>query len=62
MLSDVTGINIHWTEKPVQHWLPIQTFDGNESKRIVREVNKLLKKRVIEKVRYTPNMYYQALF
>ena len=55
VLSDVSGIHIDCIEGPFQHWLPPQKFDDHESNRIDQEVSKLVEKRVIERVEYTPH-------
>ena len=62
VLSDLSRVNIDCIEKPAQHWLPPQKFDDHELNKIDQEVSKLVEKRVIERVEYTPHHILSSIF
>ena len=62
VLSDVSGVHIDCTEGAVQHWLPPQKFGDHDSNRIDQEVSKLVEKRVIERIEYTPRHILSSIF
>lgn len=62
ILSDVLGVSIQCDDTPVQHKLPINKHNENDTKNINLEVQKLLMKGVIEEASYDPEQIISTIF
>ena len=62
ILSDVLGVSIQCDDTPVQHKLPTNKHNENDTKNINLEVQKLLTKGVIEEASYDPEQIISTIF
>ena len=62
ILSDVLGASIELSANPSQHRLPGHAFNEHEYSVVHQEIQKLLQKGVIMKVKYSPGQIVSGIF
>ena len=62
ILSDVLGASIELSANPIQHRLPGHVFNDHEYSVVHQEIQKLIQKGVIMKVKYSPGQIVSGIF
>ena len=62
ILSDVLGASIELSASPIQHRLPGHVFNDHEYSVVHQEIQKLIQKGVIMKVKYSPGQIVSGIF